>query len=628
MREPSEDMDMSPADLDIKLETSLAVVSPPAVKTEPVEAPIPERYMKMWAEEKKPVVKAEPIQEAIPGLAQIMAEVRAKVRAKEENAPTHPPRPVSDMFNLDDLLPPKPAPRNPFISGGFVTDFVGAALLPVKATPLNEPASDQNDAVLGRASDSDLHLSPSLPPPDTLPFGKPQTGSHLRRARKWAKQRAEAQVAANNNPLPPLGDANVERGGGHDDSSSSTRTPEMVAIAPPTPSSSVPQRAPRQLAQNAIASSSKACLPPPTPPTALGPRTSTSILPRQVVALSGRAKEKAPVSSNVAFSTLQIDTSSNATPPPELKALAYIPAGPSSNPLSIRASSSALPPPLPRPSTSTPFHPKSKKPVVVGRGWPFTRSAIGAADISTPGPIGKPTPGSASTLTSVSDPPAANIASVDLRNILGYSSPSPPVPAANGPASKWKSIDRGMSGSRDSPIDMVISDPPSPVDEARLNPFAVDINAPISSSLLDRIADTPSLLDRISSGPHQAKEPNADSFSLLCRISQLSGKANAPVQQRPQSPAVPRVAHSQKPSDTLFQANSAKSVSSKNGQQRVLHSHNRSAPLPSVEAPTTRQTTTSFRTHQLPLCAPAGCEARTTYVARPLDCTGDRACAV
>ncbi|KAJ7494505.1 hypothetical protein B0H11DRAFT_939618 [Mycena galericulata] len=388
IREPSEDMLMSPSD----------------VKVEEIEETLP----LSWDAAMK--IKQEDALEDTISLAM------------QHHRPP-PPRPVTDMFDVDDspetwmpLPPPIKSGRaqNPFVSGGFVTDFVGSVTLPVKTS------------------------SPQIKVEEP-------SGSARRRAAKRARLRAQAQ------PSPSaVGVVDTESlvrppQGASDPSSSLTTEPIVLqqSLAPRTMSTSVLHR---NTTQNAVASSSK--LSPHAPPTIpdARPFASISLLPREV---TGRAKEKAlaaPVKQSRNDSINVPSSSSGVTPPPDPKALVCIPTGPPSNPLSIRPSNSSLSLKLARPSVSAVAAPKPKKLIVVGRGWPFVRAINGTSP--------------ASTCTSAADSQPVATSGAAL---VAYSSPSP-SPEASKPVNKWKRIDTAISiGEDESPDDVVLLDPSSPV---------------------------------------------------------------------------------------------------------------------------------------------------------------------
>ncbi|KAJ7677277.1 hypothetical protein B0H17DRAFT_1079814 [Mycena rosella] len=431
-RAPSEDMQMSP----------------PAVKLEEIEEPIP------------------------PAVC-----VKQEVKEERIDSPRLPPPAVVDMFDLGESAPAAPWILSPpwisfpvasrpnlFVSSGFVPDFVGAVPLQDPHPLAEEPKPPYTDSVAEA---------------DTVPAKKPLTRSHRHRATKRARLRAEAQAsAAVDAPTLIVDDSEIE-------SSATGETIGGEATAPAQPASSPSPLPPQRVraTQNAVASSSKVVaesLPPPVPvPSSALSRTiantSTSILPRELKALVGRAKEKAP-----AVVKDRVDThapSRGATPPPDPKALAYIPAGPASNPLNIRPSAASarptmLPPVLARPPATAVAAAKAKKRVLVGRGWPFVRAVAALA----PGaPTLTPTPTPATT---TSHPPS-------LSSVAGYASPSPPP---HPPVAKWKRIDSEISIADDESVDMDLSAPPSPVGAGR---GADGDGVPALASLKERMLDAP-----------------------------------------------------------------------------------------------------------------------------------------
>jgi hypothetical protein len=279
--------------------------------------------------------------------------------------------------------------------------------------------------------------------------------------------RAGSAAAANSSPIGDGVSAvavSHRSGGGWEEPIATPQPPALLIPAPcaraPTQnsiaSSSKSVSADPSPFQNAVASSSKSVfsVPLPTHPLHAG----TSILPRAVT----RAKEKAPITAEKQQQHGYIDLTSSppSTPPPEPKAVARIPAGPSSNPLNIRPSNSVFPSTLTRPPTSAVAAPKAKKRVVVGRGWPFVRAST------------------------ASGAPAGSQLAAASKSGLSNSSPSHP---ANGPISKWKRIDSeisiGVPPADDAPVDMVLSDPPSPASRSSLSSPA-GASVPIPGELL------------------------------------------------------------------------------------------------------------------------------------------------
>jgi hypothetical protein len=193
--------------------------------------------------------------------------------------------------------------------------------------------------------------------------------------------------------------------------------------------------------QNAVASSSKVLIDrvPPNPSNPHPPIIPNG--PRSLMSLSVRAREKSPViSTPLLGGRIHPHAITNTTlPPPDPKALAYIPSGPSLNPLNIRPSAN-LPARGAVAQKVTPTAPKvlmqpgAKKRIIVGTGWPLAKGPGGA--------------NSASTSTSASGPPQPpNIPppsgprSLNLSTIISYLSPSPPPSAsAVAAANKWRKV--------------------------------------------------------------------------------------------------------------------------------------------------------------------------------------------
>ncbi|KAJ6546904.1 hypothetical protein B0H19DRAFT_1162953 [Mycena capillaripes] len=526
--EPSEDMEMSPLE----------------VKAEETEATLP-ILSSLVVQVKQEVfrVKAEIKQEFLDPPISVCPPPRTPplMRAweiKQEflnppvlvRPPPRTPHPVINMFDLEDSPEPtsfRPPPQNSFVSGGFVTDFVGVVSLPTKEAPLvvktEEPPIIQTDSFLATHSSA----TSSLPvPPELLdrPQQTAQSGSHRRRATKRARLRAEAQAAL---PADAVNPPAISEGasaiaafqgiGARDESTSASQSLLQRLVLPVTAAHA------RDPPENAVASSSKAVS--TTSPPAHSPHASTSILPR-AVPLINRTKEKAPVDAGKRrHYEMDITASSSSTPPPELKAIARITAGPSSNPLSIRPSNSFPSSTLARPATSTPGAPKAKKRVVVGRGWPFVRAP---ATTPTASPV---SPSS----HSVSKP-------------------------GNGPASKWKRIDNEISISvpprDDSPVDMVISEPPSPVSGPSLPLPTTSASFLIPSHWKDQVPlslDTrPRLLDGLSSDVNQVQDyVESDISPLSCISPDTAAAPNPPPQTATLHPPTPP----QKPCATSSRVN-------------------------------------------------------------------------
>ncbi|KAJ7243435.1 hypothetical protein B0H12DRAFT_1131088 [Mycena haematopus] len=305
-----------------------------------------------------------------------------------------PPRP-------HDSPHPRALPRNPFVSGGFVIDFVGAVQLARAAEPLiidNVLANPSTDGVALKASTA-------------------------------------------NNEGATLRDV-------------STPTHQSL-VRGPVLSMQAPQHI-RPQAQNAHA-----------PLISISPRAPPE------------AAEKQQQRDDIWI------TPSSSEPPPEPQTIARIPAGPSSNPLNIRPSNLSLRP-TPAPSYAAPA-PKAKKPLVVGRGWPFVRAVKPTSIVST----------SKYHLNSIS---------------------------ANPPINSELSVN--VTPNDDSLVDMVISEPPSPVNGPSSLPGA---SASISSESSSEPQTLTTVLDHISSDIHDQiaslEETRTATVSLLSRISPRVGES-------------------------------------------------------------------------------------------------------
>ncbi|KAF8229556.1 hypothetical protein L208DRAFT_1459814 [Tricholoma matsutake] len=177
--------------------------------------------------------------------------------------------------------------------------------------------------------------------------------------------------------------------------------------------------------QNAVASSSKVLLNTITPLAQQPPQQSTVVNgTRRVAGLSSRALEKSPAS--------QIHANAKR-PSSLLNAIAYIPFGPSSNPLNIKPSSCATPRVASPPRA---LRALSQKRVVVGTGWPSVKAINAISNPANPPSPAQPPP---------SLPPAGSFHTVkttDLSSIISYSSPSPSpsTPTTMSVVSKWKRV--------------------------------------------------------------------------------------------------------------------------------------------------------------------------------------------
>ncbi|KAJ6620317.1 hypothetical protein B0H10DRAFT_2022290 [Mycena sp. CBHHK59/15] len=509
-------------------------------------------------------VKLEEIDETIPLQLNVLARVKEEAVHFSLRPAPRPVLPVTDMFDLDDApekrsvprpMMPKAVPRNPFVSGGFVTDFVGAVVPPVKVVPPVVQVKLEDVVVVkidGVPATTNPPIPDSIPPPiladpsPCLPEQRKQSHSHKQRAHKRAKKRADAQAALANQSdagrhLPRKASDQADLEDLKADLRWSTGPPSpptSIDLVPPpprdppppppaTPPPPAPPRSTRAPSQNAIASSSKVTIRPVPPPT---------IVPRSLMALSSRAKEKARA---VARDAIDLTGPSDASPPPDPKALMYIPSGPSSNPLNIRPSSAAVLAPC-RPATAAAAPPKPKKRVVVGRGWPFVQGVKGAAD----------------TIRS-----RAPVETGALGNVVAYSSPSPPV-QARASASKWKRIDSeisiGAGPHDDPPADTDCSNAPPPSSEP-----------PRHQADSDGAAATLSLKDRISAAHVPLRWPataeagqSANGVTLLSRIGADPGKVGQQDAATRQPPQTSAARWASRASDSAQQASSSSAFSS------------------------------------------------------------------
>ncbi|KAG6898222.1 hypothetical protein C0992_002236 [Termitomyces sp. T32_za158] len=259
--------------------------------------------------------------------------------------------------------------------------------------------------------------------------------------------------------------------------------PESVLQSHLVPSPSVDVTVARRsyVAQNAIASSSK-FLPSKVP---TQPKIHTRIL-------SGRALEKSPVRDLY------------ESPPPELKPLAYIPSGPTLNPLGIRPSTVAalnnssrnsprVPPNAPK-KLSTPVSVPVKKRLVVGSEW---RPFVKVTNSNVPAPRSVP-------VTPHVPPPsiAAMITSSMPPHLAPCSSPSsppaalPPLPPPSAPENDCKRVSATISSSS---ATTSVPTTPCPLPKSDVNDYEKDSRASSRiHGLPSEIAQTTSLKDRLA----------------------------------------------------------------------------------------------------------------------------------
>ncbi|KAF9466230.1 hypothetical protein BDZ94DRAFT_1251452 [Collybia nuda] len=333
---------------------------------------------------------------------------------------------VSESSSTNLNAPRKPTVSNPFVSAGFMTEFVGLTngrpSAPTAPGITSTPVSVEKGIKAEPASPSRSILDFKS---NTTEYSSLGTGSEV-----FAKLK-----------VPTLAHLSAPSGTPQPAPSTSAVSQPLAAIwsqKPKAMSVKLPSTS-----QNAIASSSKVSIDKfplysPNPPTTKIPNG-----PRSLASLSNRAREKSPVIPSPSLGGRiqpHIVTNSNF-PPPDPKALAYIPSGPSSNPLNIRPSGNpsghgTFPHELGHAAPKPP-QPSNKKRVIVGTGWPFVKSS-GPSTISTPVPAsGPPQPTAAPP-----PPPPSGPRSLNLSNIISYSSPSPPPPImpVMSSTNKWRRV--------------------------------------------------------------------------------------------------------------------------------------------------------------------------------------------
>lgn len=173
--------------------------------------------------------------------------------------------------------------------------------------------------------------------------------------------------------------------------------------------------------QNAVASSSKVLLDRIAPHSQHPPQQSTLNGTRPVTSLSSRALEKTPASP----ASQTHPTAKRLSPIPDPKNIAYIPSGPSSNPLNIKPSSCAVPR-----VTVPPRAPRALARYLVGPGWPNVKVINTVNDNTNPPTPTQPPP-------PLPLPGSHAVKTTDLSTIISYSSP-PPSPST--PGCKWKRV--------------------------------------------------------------------------------------------------------------------------------------------------------------------------------------------
>lgn len=320
-----------------------------------------------------------PPKAVIPSLPSVQPLISERIHPSLKESP---PSAVPPTVNKPATLPPKltiSVPKklaivNPFVSGGFMTEFVGspASLTAQKSLP---PKSRTGSPNMSEAQSTPTPISTPAPPRSNPP---PQAPTFVP---------ASSTVSASLSPCAPS-------------SQFSTKA------SPPPPA--VPARLSAQ-EQRLLA----APLPPTPPSVPQPPRTQaypSSLPPRPsetVIAYSNKAPYKPGYSPLTSASDARI--SYNAT-------------GTISNPLNIRPSRFS-------PLKATPIQSQQapKKPLTIGNGWPHTRQANGHGSTSIspvtskalPPPTGTHRPLTPESTRSSTTPPG-------LSNFVAYTSPSPP----------------------------------------------------------------------------------------------------------------------------------------------------------------------------------------------------------
>ncbi|KAG1835530.1 WD40-repeat-containing domain protein [Suillus variegatus] len=320
-----------------------------------------------------------PPKAVIPSLPSVQPSISERIHPSLKESP---PSAVPPTVNKPATLPPKltiSVPKklaivNPFVSGGFMTEFVGspASLTAQKSLP---PKSRTGSPNMSEAQSTPTPISTPAPPrsnpPPQAPTFVPASSTVSTSLSPCAPS---SQFSTKPSPPPPAVPARL----------SAQEQRLLAAPLPPTPPS-VPQP-PRTQAY----------------PSSLPPRPSDT-----VIAYSNKAPYKPGYSPITSASDARI--SYNAT-------------GTISNPLNIRPSRFA-------PLKATPIQSQQapKKPLTIGNGWPHTRQANGHGSTSIspvtskalPPPTGTHRPLTPESTRSSTTPPG-------LSNFVAYTSPSPP----------------------------------------------------------------------------------------------------------------------------------------------------------------------------------------------------------
>lgn len=277
-------------------------------------------------------------------------------------------------------------------------------------------------------------------------------------------------------------------------------------------------------------------------------RPSLPSSPKRPSSLSTRAHEKSPILSmkqmpptsgpSSVSSSAKSSNDQRISPPPDPKALAYIPVGPTSNPLGIRPSLN--PSALRRLPHKPPIGPKAltqpalKKRVIVGTGWSAARGST-SSNSSAPLTSVTSNPSVSSSSSVPLQPPSAPThpaKAVDLSHIVSYTSPSPPPPPPSqvppsAPSTKWKRLveGRGTSGHTLGTPPCI---PPPPLRTGSLSSFVSASQSPLTPST----PVSPCLPSPISSNDHHRIDRSSTTRRRNPVQQVVQGKSSLPAPSR------------------------------------------------------------------------------------------------
>ncbi|KAG5640921.1 hypothetical protein DXG03_006626 [Asterophora parasitica] len=382
--------------------------------------------------------------------------------------------------------------RNPFISAGFMTEFVGADKLSphekvVKTVPGSkiERITSKPSSSPSNPSETKLEASSPLPQVTTdVNLSRENTSQSLQitqsgvslpssaskpRTTKINTQAATPSSASTNSksprkakvPIPPTFPQNAvapSPAPSADSKPLSARlnVPQSSQNAVVLSSAVSSDSKPPQRTESPSIAKLEVASPPSASPAFKSPQAKLKTLPattQNAVAssskvvleksiptqplhhlrlMSAHIQEKSPAT----VTTLPASCADRTSPPPGPQAIAYIPSGRSSNPLNIRPSANLARkaiPTAPKSLTQTPT--SAKKRVVVGAGWPLVKATNGtgpSATIPPPPtlpPLTLPPPPTPAAPPLECPTPTPGLPPINLSHIVSYSSPSPPPSA-------------------------------------------------------------------------------------------------------------------------------------------------------------------------------------------------------